>query len=97
MAKYKVKADKVDLVKKAIAAFVEAVKRYESGTLAYEAFQEDATAFVHFMVFKNTQAERIHEDASYTHKFADVLYPNCDKAPIFSDLTLVGSNKISDR
>jgi quinol monooxygenase YgiN len=93
MVKYRVKKDKVELVRKAIVQFVEAVARYESGTLAYDAFQEDETGFVHLMTFKNDQARKAHEIADYTNRFVDMLYPNCEKEPVFTELTPLKSNR----
>lgn len=94
MVRYRVKKDKVELIRKAVTEFVEKVKMYEAGgTVAYDAFQEDEVSFVHFMTFKNDQAQKAHEIADHTNKFVDILYPNCEKEPVFTELKIVKSNR----
>lgn len=91
---YKVKKDKVNLIKKAIKEFVSAVKKNELGTHYYGAYQlNDKVSFVHFMTFENEKAKRIHENTHYVKKFVSALYPNCTKKPIFTNLNLVKSNR----
>lgn len=94
MVRYRVKKEKVDLIKKAIREFVDAVGKKEPGTLVYEAFQEpDGVSFVHFMAFRDTGTEASHRKTPHTLKFVDVLYPNCGQAPVFTELRLVRSTR----
>ena len=96
MAKYKVKKEKLEDVKNAIIEFVDAVKKNEPGTQVYEAFQEDdEVSFVHLMSFEDANARNIHRNSSYLKKFVDLLYPNCDEQPVFTDLHLIRSNRRS--
>lgn len=92
--KYKIKKDKTNKIKKAIKEFVDSVKKKEPGTLVYKAFQlDDRLSFIHFMTFKDKKSKKIHETSHYVKKFVNVLYPNCAKKPVFTDLKLVKSNK----
>ena len=48
---------------------------------------------VHLMSFVDEEAERIHRSTPHVKKFVEILYPNCDEAPAFVDLTLVRSTQ----
>lgn len=95
MVRYKVKADKVDEVKEAVAEFVEAVQADEPDTLAYQSFQDanDPTVFIHYMIFDDEYAQTLHRKSSYVKKFVDVLYPLCAEDPVFTNLTLLRENR----
>lgn len=96
MARYKVKKEKVEEVKRAIKEFVDGIRRNEPDTLFYDAFQEeDDVSFVHFMCFKDGKAQEFHRSTPHVKKFVDVLYPDCEEKPTFTELRLVRSNKMS--
>ena len=40
------------------------------------------------MAFPDHEAERAHQTAEHTTRFVEILYPNCEEAPSFVDLTL---------
>jgi quinol monooxygenase YgiN len=91
IAEFKVKAEKLEECRKAIAEFVEATKS-EPGTLRYEAFvKEDGVSFVHFMQFKDEEAEKFHQKTPHVQKFVEVLYPNCEIEPRFTELKEVSN------
>ena len=94
MVRYKVKKGKVEEVKKAVEEFVFSVKRHDWGTISYDAFQEDETTFVHFMTFRDEKSEKLHSEADHTNRFVDLLYPNCEQAPVFTELKLVKSTRL---
>ena len=85
MARYRVKKQKIAEVKKAISEFVRQVKKKERGTLRYESFQleKHPSEFVHLMKFKDKKAEDLHRKTEYVKKFVAVLYPVCEKKPVF--------------
>lgn len=90
MVEYKVKKNKAPVVRKAIKEFVARVRRKEGWTLVYEAFEKpDGVSFVHFMVFKNEKAEEFHRTTPHCAKFVSILYPNCVKKPVFTEIKLV--------
>ena len=70
----------------AIKELVNQVKKHEKGTLIYDAYQEDNISFTHLMCFKDEKSEEIHRNSSYVKKFVSVLYPNCEKEPVFIEL-----------
>ncbi len=89
MVRYKVQPGKLDLVKEAIAAFVEAIAARELET-RYEAFEtEEDRVFVHVMAFADEAGEAFHQSAPHTLAFVEVLYPNCEEAPVFTNLRLL--------
>lgn len=89
IAEYKVKAECITEVLHAIRVFVQTVHFQEPNTF-YEAYRKGASLeFVHIMKFPNHTDENTHAHAPYTNEFVKVLYPNCEKQPIFTDLTIV--------
>lgn len=93
MARYTVKKQGIEEVKRAITEFVDAVKKNEPDTLAYEAFHEnDNVSFVHFMTFKDENAETAHKTTPHVMKFVEILYPLCENEPVFTELSMLKSN-----
>jgi len=89
LVRYRVKKDKVDEAEKAVHAFIHAVQS-EGETSSYEAFREpDGVTFLHFMSFRDDEAERQHREASHTKAFTQALYPLCDEEPVFTELSLI--------
>lgn len=88
LAVYTVKKNKVKSVARAVKEFVNDVNRKERGTLMYVAFQKknSPSEFIHFMVFKNKKAEKMHTKTKHVKKFVDIIYPNSSKEPVFIDL-----------
>jgi quinol monooxygenase YgiN len=72
---------------KAIEMFVRAVRENEPDTF-YEAFRKESSLeFVHIMKFPNEEAEKQHTSAPYASEFVEILYPNCEEQPVFTNLT----------
>lgn len=89
IAEYKVKKSQVEKVLELVAGFVKVVNT-EVGTHQYLAYQKpDKVSFLHFMVFENEAAEKIHAEADYTKRFTKELYPLCVTEPKFTDLNKV--------
>jgi quinol monooxygenase YgiN len=96
ITKYKVKADKVGEVEQAIAEFVASIRENEPRT-AYAAYRTDEeNTYFHSMEFPDAQAEAYHQKAPHTMKFVEVLYPNCEVQPHFTELRLLESTSSSD-
>lgn len=93
-ARYKLKPDKVEAMKRVIVNFVVSVKANEPDTLFYEAYQEkDSNWFVHLMSFRNDEAQQTHERSAYVKYFVEMLYPNCEETPMFTELDLLRSSR----
>lgn len=92
MVRYTVKKEKLEIVKKALAAFVDAVRMNEPYTL-YDAYQDGEASFVHMIAFRDGSSEKVHGEADYTNRFVDLLYPECVSEPAFTELTLVRSSR----
>lgn len=89
IAEYKVKIDAINDVMKAVEVFMRAIKEHERNTF-YEAFRKgDSLEFIHLMKFPNEASEKQHASASYTNEFVKVLYPNCEKEPVFTNLITI--------
>ena|SRR3989344_7931785 len=94
IAQYKVRNDKLEVVKSAINEFVNSIKKNEPDTLVYESFQmPDKISFIHFMSFRDKDAEEKHRNTAHVKKFVELLYPNCDKEPEFTKLDLISSTR----
>lgn len=93
LALYRVKEDKIEEVKEAVAIVVDAIKDNEPGTLFYEAYQgQEDVSFFHMMTFENEDAEETHRSTPHMAEFAAKLYPNCVEEPVFVELDLIRSN-----
>jgi len=91
IVQYKVKGDKLEIVLPAIKEFLFAVKQNEKET-NYQAFQHnDKFSFTHFMSFSNEESEKKHVNSQHTKKFVEVLYPDCEKLPVFINLNKIDS------
>src|SRR5512136_1227056 len=75
MAKYTVKPETVKAVKRAIAEFVDEVRKHEPRTLCVVFREEGQHTFLHWMWFENEAAERRHAQARYTQRLAHKLLP----------------------
>ncbi len=93
IVRYRVKPDKVADVNAAIIEFVDAVRSNEPDTIYGSLVASDGLTFLHAMAFPNDGAERLHREASYTQRFVEALYPNCEHEPEFVDVTVVRSTK----
>lgn len=86
---YKVKEGELATVLAAIKEFLKAIHANEPGTV-YEAYQAgDRLSFMHIMHFTDNAAAEKHSKSDYTEKFVSVLYPRCEAAPVFTDITRV--------
>ncbi len=93
-ARYRVKKEELEFVKKAISEFVDEVKKNEPDTLSYDAYMEDDDlSFLHFMSFKDREAEEYHRATPHVKEFVKKLYPTCDIEPYFTEIKLIRSNK----
>lgn len=93
---YKVKSDKLEEVEQAIAEFVASIRENEPRT-SYAAYRTDEeNTYFHIMEFPDAQAEAYHQKAPHTMKFVEVLYPNCEVQPHFTELSLLGTTSSSD-
>jgi len=90
---YTVKKEAIPDVLKHIVDFIDTVRDSESGIKVYESYQnvQYPNQFFHLAEFQDKDAEQIHKDAPHTKKFADFLYPLCEKEPEFIYMTMVGS------
>jgi quinol monooxygenase YgiN len=95
LVSFKVKKNKVEDAKAAIQKFVKEIQKKEPGTALYNCFQEnnDETSFIDMMTFESEKAEEHHRHTKCVKDFVDELYPLCEEEPIFSELSLVCSNK----
>ena len=93
MVRYRVKADEVEAVRKAIGEFVDAMAEHEPNTIYGSLQADDGVSFVHAMAFPDAEAEEFHGTAEHTKRFVEVLYPKCDQEPQFTTFKVIGSTK----
>lgn len=97
LAKYKVRPDKITEVEKSIQEFVDAIARSEPDT-NYTAYRtNEERTYIHLMSFVDEGAEKAHQTAPYTMRFVEILYPNCEEQPRFTDLALFASSHRGDQ
>ncbi|MGC2195920.1 MAG: antibiotic biosynthesis monooxygenase [Terriglobales bacterium] len=94
IAKYRVRRSGVDKVKRAIEEFVPHVKANEPGTRLYLAWQqkEDPTRFVHFFIFEDEAALKVHSRSEAVKRFEAAYGPELDGGDVvFTDYELVAA------
>jgi quinol monooxygenase YgiN len=96
IAQYRVKAQAVDKVKKAIEEFVRYVKANEPRTRLYVAWKqkEDPTRFVHFFIFEDEAAHEAHGRSAAVKRFQSVYSPELVGGDVvFTDYNMVATNQ----
>lgn len=96
IARYKVKAQGVAKVKKAIQDFVPYVQKSEPGTRIYLAWQQkdDPTRFVHFFIFENEAALEAHSGSEAVKRFEEAYRPELDGGDVeFVDYELIAAKQ----
>ena len=63
MVRYRVKADEVVAVRKAIGEFVDAIAQHEPNAIYGSLLADDGVSFVHAMAFPDAEAEERHRKA----------------------------------
>lgn len=91
LAIYTIKKNKVRYVSNATREFIDQVHDKEPGIVMYRVFQNKKKPheFIHFMVFKNRKAEKLHKSAKHVKRLVDIIYPNSSREPVFIDLNKV--------
>lgn len=88
---YKVKKEELANLLPVIQEFIEAAQADKEHVAYYVGYQyaNDPTKFVHLMKFASDPGEKYHQQAAYTKKFVDKLYPNCETKPKFEEINEV--------
>ena len=89
---YQVKASATEKVKEAIKEFVDYVKENEPGTRMYLAWQQtdDPTRFLHFFIFADAEAQRLHGQSEAVKQFESVYRPELIGGDVvFTDYEMV--------
>ncbi len=95
-ARFSVKPEALDTCRRAINEFVAYVKANEPGTQLYTSLQDsaDETAFLHYFIFDDAQAEEKHQTSPGVKRFTDSLYPNLSSNGVeFKRYPLAASTK----
>jgi quinol monooxygenase YgiN len=96
IARYQVRPSGVEKVKRAIEEFVPYVKAKESGTRMYLAWQQkdDPTRFVHFFIFEDEAAHKIHAGSEAVKSFEAAYRPELAGGDVvFTDYELIAANQ----
>jgi quinol monooxygenase YgiN len=96
IARYRVKPDGIDRVKRAIAEFVPYVRANEPGTKLYLAWQsqDDPTCFVHFFIFADEAAHAAHASSAAVKKFEAAYRPELAGGDVvFTDYEAIATNQ----
>jgi quinol monooxygenase YgiN len=95
-AEYRVRAEGVEAVRRAIREFVDYVRASEPGTRMYAAWQrlDDPTRFVHVFIFEDASAQAAHSESAAVARFEAVYRPYLlDGDVVFTDFDMVASNQ----
>jgi quinol monooxygenase YgiN len=96
IAEYRVRPSGLEAVKRAIEEFVVYVQSNEPGTRMYTAWQQkdDPGRFVHFFIFADEAAHKIHSSSAAVKRFEAAYRPELAGGDVvFTDYLLVASNQ----
>jgi quinol monooxygenase YgiN len=89
-ARFSAKPAALEKCQQAIIEFVAYIKANEPDTLRYISLQDtqDPTAFLHYFIFKDAEAEDRHSNSEGVKRFTAVLYPELTSNGVdFTDYT----------
>ncbi len=89
MTEYRIKEGTLGVVQSAIKELVAAVHEAEPDSEYTSYWVGGSDRFVHIMAFVDEEAQKRHQDAEYTSKFVEILYPNCSQLPEFTPIDIV--------
>ena len=89
MAEYRIKEGTLKVVQSAIREFVTSIHAAEPETEYIPYRVGDSDRFIHIMAFTDEDAQQHHQNADYTTKFVEILYPNCSQLPEFTPVDIV--------
>jgi quinol monooxygenase YgiN len=98
IAEYQIQPSGVEKVKRAIEEFVRYVQANEPGTRMYVAWQQkdDPTRFLHFFIFDDEAAHKIHSSSQAVKRFEAAYGPELASGNvIFTDYHLIATNRPS--
>lgn len=93
LARYRIRPETAASVRTAINEFIGAIHREEPDTIYAALAASDGVTFVHAMAFSDAAAEARHRSAPHTRRFTDILYPNCEQQPEFTDLVVIATTR----
>jgi quinol monooxygenase YgiN len=96
IAEYQVRPSGIDKVKRAIEEFVRYVRANEPGTRMYVAWQQkdDPTRFLHFFIFDNEAAHKVHSGSEAVKRFEAAYGPELSAGNVvFTDYHLIATNQ----
>jgi len=96
IAEYQIRPSGVEKVKGAIEEFVDYVRANEPGSQVYAAWQhkEDQSRFVHFFIFQDEEAHRVHSRSAAVKRFEAAYRPELSAGDVvFTDYRQVATNQ----
>jgi quinol monooxygenase YgiN len=90
-----VKRESLPKLRQVVAEFVAYVRENEAGTLCYSSWLDAAAPirFVHFIIFADEGAHRVHGTSQAVKRFNDILLPELQGQVEFRGFTQVASTE----
>lgn len=87
---FEVKDEYLENAETLIKSFLTKLKKEEPDTLLYRSLQDKKvlTKFVHYIIFRNQDAQESHRNSLHVKRFVEELYPLCKTIPVFNDLEI---------
>ena len=90
---YRIRSSRMDEARREISEFVESLRARPARFESYRIFRHahDASNFVHWMQFKDHEAQLEHVQSPHVKRFVENMLALCESGPDYSDLHSVAA------
>ena len=90
---YRIRKDHAEQAEREIAAFVTTLQNNRPRFATYNILRHanDATSLVHFISFRDHEAQLEHTQSPHVRRFIERMLPLCEVGPIYTDLKEVAT------
>ena len=90
---YRIRGERAEEAEREIAAFVATLQSNRPRFATYQIFRHanDSASLVHFMSFRDHEAQLAHTQSPHVRRFVENMVALCEVGPIYTDLKEVAA------
>jgi quinol monooxygenase YgiN len=91
MVTYKIRKGRADQAEREISVFADAIQKSQPRFQTYQILRgaNDTSSLVHFMSFKDSEAQLEHVQSPHVKRFVENMLALCEMGPIYTELNKV--------